>query len=194
MLLPFCWLELKRFLCGGTQWHSRETYFQFITSVESKRALTQTWLRVTMGVTCWVSVLLASQNNNPIKVYSVANYRTQLSHVWANVISTIPTWSLNFCLLFNRAEIWLVLYIFYRSSQDQVNQQNEGYLTVNSALLRSCKSGRDFALGQFYLVSVFLSVSIRFLINRWPYLSPPCQTHGCWAWVRNCIPVTPAHC
>ena len=110
-----------------------------------------------MGVTCWVSVLLASQNNNPIKVYSVANYRTQLSHVWANVISTIPTWSLNFCLLFNRAEIWLVLYIFYRSSQDQVNQQNEGYLTVNSALLRSCKSGRDFALGQFYFNSICFS-------------------------------------
>ena len=42
---------------------------------------------VTKGVTCWVSVLLASQNNNPIKVYSVAIYRTQLSHVWANVIS-----------------------------------------------------------------------------------------------------------
>ena len=56
-----------------------------------------------------------------------------------------------------------------------MNQQNEGYLTVNSALLRSCKSGRDFALGQFYLVSVFPSVSIRFLINRWPYLSPPAR-------------------
>ena len=48
-----------------------------------------------------------------------------------------------------------MLYISYRSSKDQVNQQNEGYLTVNSALLRSCKSGRDFALGQFYLVSFF---------------------------------------
>ena len=34
-----------------------------------------------------------------------------------------------------------------------MNQENEGYLTVNSALLRSCKSGRDFAIGQFYLVS-----------------------------------------
>ena len=36
-----------------------------------------------------------------------------------------------------------------------MNQENEGYLTVISALLimRSCKSGRDFAIGQFYLVS-----------------------------------------
>ena len=27
VLLPFCLLELKRFLCGGTQWHSREYIF-----------------------------------------------------------------------------------------------------------------------------------------------------------------------
>ena len=31
-------------------------------------------------------VPLASQNPHPIIVYSVANYRPHLSHIWANVI------------------------------------------------------------------------------------------------------------
>ena len=59
-----------------------------------------------MGVTCWVCAAGLSQNPlHPIKVYCVANYRTHLSHVWADVISAITTWSLSACHLFNRAEI-----------------------------------------------------------------------------------------
>ena len=34
---------------------------------------------------------LASQSPYPIIVYSVANFRAQLSHFWANVILAIPT-------------------------------------------------------------------------------------------------------
>ena len=42
------------------------------------------------GGSTWVRfagyVPLASQNPNPIIVYSVANYRPHLSHFWANII------------------------------------------------------------------------------------------------------------
>ena len=95
----------------------------------------------------------------------------------------------------------IILYIFYLlSTWTPPNHSPPPSPTTQGLLfcmfLNEEKEKRRLSLNRFKplkLLTVFPSVSIRFLINRWPYLSPPCQTHGWWAWVRNYIPATPAH-